>query len=787
MHIDFGPILDSIRAHVSAEADRVIAELGKPVPEPPVSPPTPPDPDPTPEPEPEPEPDPEPYPPGERPYLDAADWLWDPIPADPDLHEQSGRWAGYLSQGQHVANLDDYGNAIVYADAITSSTPRFSVQVDRTDWGPNPFAGYQVPIPSDALDRIVPFTGHEDSWLIIADPASGKVFHLWQARRVTAGWRATWGGVSDIDGDGRDDITGSGLSNFGGTIRLADLQAAARAGTGLGHALQFSSDATAGGDRADFMFPATKTDGHMGTASPGVTHPIWQGARFQLDPAINVEAISGITEAEKVIARTLQSHGAYLIDNGGARAAFMFERQPGGDLSAYAELGLRWDYYDLARIPWGRLRVLDSWNGGGGSGSSNGTDRGEEEDEDEDREGVFTALTASRVPGDRVRVRWEAAHPVTAAVTIYADGGQWTAPADIGTSGGFEFTEVPLSMEARFVVRFGQESAEIVVPAETVEPTPKPDPPTAPTGAFTVRDGNIFGPDGKRFRAVGTGVGIEQAFDWRGRLPDYRALPALRGWGWNTVKPCTYAPEHMPQTRSEANIDAIVREMTQQGIVVQIVSRDNSDREWFSYSEGATEAQWRRYAQRYQGNPHVWFNLANEPKEANGDWVRYHQRMIDTIRGEGAENMIVIDPPVAGQDVGPEYRGNAYFRDLAPQLRDVGHAVYSPHTYGWAKWQLSRASFIQWVKDHKAMGWPVVVGEFGWTADGSSTAGAYEANRNAGRVTFEAWDEGALDGLVLWHGTHGDMYSTQQNGNAFWEGAHGQGLSELGQMMWERR
>ena len=63
-----------------------------------------------------------------------------------------------------------------------------------------------------------------------------------------------------------------------------------------------------------------------------------------------------------MIAKTLQTHGAYVIDQGAARMAFAFEAVPGSSGSdrgaVWTDTGLTLDYYDMDCIPWSQMRVL---------------------------------------------------------------------------------------------------------------------------------------------------------------------------------------------------------------------------------------------------------------------------------------------------------------------------------------------------------------------------------------------------------------------------------------------
>ncbi|MGD9622072.1 MAG: carbohydrate-binding domain-containing protein [Mycolicibacterium sp.] len=308
---------------------------------------------------------PDPTPPGdpEEPptsgtpdYFQGADWLWKPIESNPVLADNSALWVSYLSAAgvDRVANLYQYSVALISPDEVTATTPRYDVKFTKP-WGSDPFGSLTVPIPEGT--KVPPGS---DRQIAILDPTTGTAFGIWQAKynQVTGTWSGSWGGMSDLDGNGVDQsgsATATNIARYAGVVTAAEFGAAIGANTGLDHALVFSTDIAG----PDFVGPATKSDG--GNLA-GVAAPIPQGYRVQLDPTIDVDAIADITAGEKVIAKTLQTHGAYVVDQGGARMAFSFEllddataKTPG---AVWADAGLAWDYYDMNKIPWSQLRVI---------------------------------------------------------------------------------------------------------------------------------------------------------------------------------------------------------------------------------------------------------------------------------------------------------------------------------------------------------------------------------------------------------------------------------------------
>lgn len=285
-------------------------------------------------------------------FFKDADWLWNPIPANPVLDDDSAAIVAELSTGMHPANTWDYGVTLVKPAQVSSSTPRYEFQLDYSpEWGPSPVAGFQVPIPDGTI--IAPGS---DGHLAVMDPVSRKVFSFWQAYKVGSVWRASWGGIAEWDGNGRDYVgnaTATELSRLSAVVLLNEIEAGE-----IPHALFFASNMAG----PEFRFPASKSDGDNMSGAP-ITIP--EGARVQLDPSINLADIPGITPGELAVGRALQRFGAYCGDKGGSRMGFIFEFDgvPPSPGAAYLSAGFGWDYFDMTNIPWGSLRVLKNWDG----------------------------------------------------------------------------------------------------------------------------------------------------------------------------------------------------------------------------------------------------------------------------------------------------------------------------------------------------------------------------------------------------------------------------------------
>jgi len=242
-----------------------------------------------------------------------------------------------------TADIYQYGEPIY---TVNASTPRYNVSCTE-NWGLCSLAQAPVPIPAGAT----PSPG-TDGDMVIYDPIAHLSYEFWQASQVNGNWQASWGAVVSTTGVGNWDIygnpggTGSGISVLQGIATTAEMQAG-----NIPHALSFSSSLTC----SSFVAPAIKSDG-----SGSLPNCLPEGSRIQLNPAIDLAAIPGITPFELTVGRALQTYGAFLKDTGGTSLALAFQEPPTSGADPYAALGASGDYYNMPHIPWSQLRIVSS-------------------------------------------------------------------------------------------------------------------------------------------------------------------------------------------------------------------------------------------------------------------------------------------------------------------------------------------------------------------------------------------------------------------------------------------
>jgi hypothetical protein len=168
-----------------------------------------------------------------------------------------------------------------------------------------------------------------DAHLAVLD--GDRELDLWRARRAADGaWRAGAAVVSRVPGSG---VAGPIAADAAGFVLSAGVVRGAELRRGhIGHALVFTTPHV----RRGHVPPAVHGDGRQGAPD---AMPI--GTRIQLDPDLDLD---GLPRTARVVARALQTYGAYLVDTGGS-LAIRAEAGIGGDAA-------------LTAIPWDRLRVL---------------------------------------------------------------------------------------------------------------------------------------------------------------------------------------------------------------------------------------------------------------------------------------------------------------------------------------------------------------------------------------------------------------------------------------------
>lgn len=375
---------------------------------------------------------------------------------------------------------------------------------------------------------------------------------------------------------------------------------------------------------------------------------------------------------------------------------------------------------------------------------------------------------------------------------VYRDG------ALVATTSEQAYVDKGLALGSRYtyaVAAVGtQGAASALVTAGTVtQPTTAA---LTATGAYHVQGSVIVDPAGKPFVPLGASLGTWSAWNSNGVAFGHAA--DAKAWGWNSIRALllttdeigwSYRAQHgYPALLAE--MDQVVKEYTDAGMVVMIDAHDtpNGPREATNLAQ--IQQFWVDMAARYKGNSRVWFNILNEPSYLNEGWLEVNDRMVEAIRGQGANNIVLVTAPAWGQDLGsiaPYFAGSryAYQPSMAPLLAArYGNVALDQHNYGAYDRYTSASSYGAYVDTVRYNGIPLVSGEFGYTYDSSTTAGSYYANK-AGADQVFAVNPGKGVGILWWNGTHNDKYSLKADGSAFYSGSSvGANLSGAGQIMW---
>ena len=314
-------------------------------------------------------------------------------------------------------------------------------------------------------------------------------------------------------------------------------------------------------------------------------------------------------------------------------------------------------------------------------------------------------------------------------------------------------------------------------------PTLIPSPSAVPSGGFRVSGSTIYDPQGNVFVARGTNV---NGYNWvwdRSTTGDAASMDNC--WNFNLVRVNSFLFSgriQWQQYSANNNLDAIVNAFTSRGIVVMFEAHDHIG----SYYQGSdldTLVTWfTDLANRYRNNPYVWFDIMNEPGGRGGidsnQWINMHGRVIEAIRGTGANNIIVVEGAYGGQDS----PGDSAILRFGQQLfnyngHQYGNIVFSIHPYD--LWNNSAlGGFIDQVR---AQNLALVIGEYGVQTD-------QDVLRAAQAIFSDAVPRGI--GIIVWHWDGHDW--NDLTANTTWGGgweinncANPTNLSWLGQQIWD--
>ena len=287
---------------------------------------------------------------------------------------------------------------------------------------------------------------------------------------------------------------------------------------------------------------------------------------------------------------------------------------------------------------------------------------------------------------------------------------------------------------------------------------------------FQIIDNTIYDPNGQEFIIKGANM-----FAWEGieNVHNY-----LNIWGFNTIRVPNYLLGSYNQPHPADNDyrinHKIVDAYTSQGATVIFDAHDRIGGYYEDQNWEVLKDYWREMAQEFKDNPYVWFNLHNEPGNHTTQadkWVDYHRELIDIIRAEGANNMIIVDGEAWGQDYLTQTIANHAHEVIAGNE----NIVFSVHVYD----QWNSQDLGVYFDSLQAQNIPIIVGEYGSETNNQSTLAATEQmfgavqEREIGRLVWNAKADDLNDLTTGWKG-HAEHFN----------GTNTEILTELGELVW---
>lgn len=283
-----------------------------------------------------------------------------PIPANPQIDPNSPAIIANLKATAQTlkANVTSWTIPLFVIDSTTS--PKRDVKTTAQNINPlvdpmNTGVARGIPIP----EGVWPDPGG-DGHMLLVDPTARKTWDLSRAKRLSDGsWTASMIYFWDLNGSGYATpfsgniwwtigARGSGMPLVAGLIRPEEIAAGA-----INHALvaatPINRQSLDPSIRWQLCSPAARTDGNL----VGNQY-ILEGARLQLDPTLNLNAL-GLSPATKTVALAMQKYGMFIGDNSSDFNIYFQNIGPSANNNAWNQYGY---FSDIGKIPVNEFRVI---------------------------------------------------------------------------------------------------------------------------------------------------------------------------------------------------------------------------------------------------------------------------------------------------------------------------------------------------------------------------------------------------------------------------------------------
>ena len=238
-----------------------------------------------------------------------------PAPPPPAQQGGGGLWSASSFLNTPISGFSLSSNSASWLNTLNGSET-YGLWVDNQTWTPPLYhansgtgtasvaignTGKHITIPYNSSFKPDP---SGDSQLAIIDDSTGCEYEFqgFDAGSLSAHAEGTFHSTTGSGLHANDaGVTGSNISELGGLITVKDVNSGV-----INHALRYATPIGA----SSFVAPASRSDGSTGGGIPA-------GELMRLDPSLNLNGL-GLTPFQLMIAKALQTYGAYNADSSGS-------------------------------------------------------------------------------------------------------------------------------------------------------------------------------------------------------------------------------------------------------------------------------------------------------------------------------------------------------------------------------------------------------------------------------------------------------------------------------------